>query len=439
MKYVEGRALDGIVADQGALPIAVVLLVLRAATDALTYAHEHGIIHRDIKGGNILIDREGRVIVTDFGVARAIENASMTTTGSVIGTPYFMSPEQCAGKVARPQSDQYSLGVVAFQMLTGAVPFQADTLAAIMHHHFFTPVPDVTVARQDAPPELIAVLNRVLSKDPERRYATTRDMRAAVAAVPLSDADRADGEAMLRTLAQGAAVPTVRTEALPPLADTMTVVAAHDAFMRSADRVRRVRQRIGSTSILVAACVVALWIWLRPVGGSTRPTTDDASARSAAVPLAPSPGATAPAGGGAGGRSAAGAATHAGGVAGSAGAADTGVGVPTGGRASPLRRHSPAPPPAPTQTPPAALNAAPVDTVVPTGKLRVRALPSGADIAVDGQVVGEGAIFDLDVPAGSRRLRIAAPGYVDFDTTFVVVAGQTTQLSRITLKGSDEH
>ncbi len=127
MKYVEGRGLDRVIAEQGALPIAVVVSVLRAATSAFAYAHAHGIVHRDVKGGNILIDREGRVIVTDFGVARAIDNASMTTTGSVIGTPYFMSPEQCAGKVAAPQSDQYSLGVVAFQ--------NADGRAALSSRH----------------------------------------------------------------------------------------------------------------------------------------------------------------------------------------------------------------------------------------------------------------------------------------------------------------
>jgi hypothetical protein len=280
MKHVEGRALDSIIATQGALPVPVVLLVMRAAASALSYAHEHGIVHRDVKGGNILIDRDGRVIVTDFGVARAIENTSMTSTGSVIGTPYFMSPEQCAGKLARPQSDQYSLGVVAFQMLTGAVPFHADTLAAIMHHHFFTPVPDVSVARRDVPLELVAVLDRVLAKDPDRRYATTREMRIAIEAVPLSEADRLAGEAMLRELAQGSsAVPVVRTEALPPLEDTMSVVAAHDAFMRSADRVRRIRRHLGTAGVLVVACVIALW-------GSFRPRHEDLAGTGAEPPAA---------------------------------------------------------------------------------------------------------------------------------------------------------
>jgi serine/threonine protein kinase len=436
MKYVEGRPLDGVIASQGALPVPVVLLVLRAATSALSYAHEHGIVHRDVKGGNILIDRDGRVIVTDFGVARAIENASMTTTGSVIGTPYFMSPEQCAGKLARPQSDQYSLGVVAFQMLTGTVPFHADTLAAIMHHHFFTPVPDVSVARHDVPPELVAILNRVLAKDPDRRYSTTREMRIAVEAVPLSEADRLAGETMLRELAQGSSsVPAVRTDALPPLADTMSVVAAHDAFMRSADRVRKIRRHFGTVGILAGACVIALWGWFRPrhlppASASPATTTSQlqstAPTGSAAVPPV---------------------------LGGPTGAASAAVATPLGDQSAPASANPGATPPiTPAGATPhdsalpaaaasggaASVPATVPDSLLPTGKLRVRVLPSTAEIMVDGRSAGQGAVFDLDVPSGPRRLHITAPGYADFDTTLVVVAGQTTQLSRITLKGVDQ-
>ncbi len=424
MKYVEGRALDSVIAAQGALPIAVVMPILRAAAGALAYAHEHGIIHRDIKGGNILIDSDGRVIVTDFGVARATENASMTTTGSVIGTPYFMSPEQCAGKIAVPQSDQYSLGVVAFQMLTGAVPFQADTLAAIMHHHFFTPVPDVRVARDDVPPELIAILNRVLSKEPERRYATTQALVAALEAVPLTSTDRVSGETMLRDLAHGSAVPVVSTEALPPLADTMHIVAAHDALMRSGERSVRIRRRAGGVLAgVAAAALIGLWM-------SRRGTPHEMTvARS--VHVAP---------------------------------------------AVPAILVPPAAPPAPVTPPPAAtpIPAPPsaqalhrlaerqlaqrqlaerrrlvaavdspgrpaADTVIAMGKLRLRAFPSDAEIYVDGKDIGQGAVVDASLRAGVRALRVTAPGYVALDTTFVVTAGETTQLTRIRLKavGSD--
>ncbi len=413
MKYVEGRPLDAIIADQGALPIPVVLLVLRAGASALAYAHEHGIVHRDIKGGNLLIDQAGRAIVTDFGVARAIDTAAMTTTGSVIGTPYFMSPEQCAGKVAGPQSDQYSLGVVAFQMLTGSVPFEADTLAAIMHHHFFTPVPDVTKVREDVPAALSAVLDRILSKDPARRFETTAAMQAAIDAIPLTDAEREQGEWMLRNLARGSALPQVRTSALPPLADTMVVVAAHDAFMRSAERSRRVRRR---ASVGVAATVVvglALVLGRQALQPVSRTAVPDATK--------PVPAATAPAlpivSRGAPGAPAAGS------------VATAGVGRGSGPRPGPANRSRAAPTAAESAATTAAMVA---DTA--TGKLRVRAIPGTADIVIDGETVGQGAILDRDVLSGTRRLHITAPGYTDFDTTIVVRAGETTRLSPIELK-----
>jgi hypothetical protein len=421
MKYVEGRGLDRIIAEQGALPIPVVLLVLRAATSAVAYAHEHGIVHRDIKGGNILIDREGRVIVTDFGVARAIDNASMTTTGSVIGTPYFMSPEQCAGKIAAPQSDQYSLGVVAFHMLTGALPFQADTLAAIMHHHFFTPPPDVTKVREDIPDELGAILDRVLAKDPERRYATTADMLAAADAVPLADADRAQGEAMLRNLARGTALPSVRTAAMPPLADTMAVVAAHDAYVRSSGRRRQVRRRISGASAVVVASVLGLWLWRRPIPTNGAPPVDSARRGSTGSSTPPVNQAivsvTAP--------------------------TIPPVAVPTSRRVGALPAHhavaidsglavhhtpmGPSVISAPVAPPP--------DTA--TGKLRVRALPGDALIVIDNETIGQGAVVDRDILVGERHLRITAPGYADFDTTIVIKVGETTRLSAVELKATE--
>ncbi|HVE80221.1 MAG TPA: serine/threonine-protein kinase, partial [Gemmatimonadaceae bacterium] len=206
MKLVEGRALDTILQAQGPLPVPVVLQVLRAATSALAFAHEKGVIHRDIKGGNILVETDGRVLVSDFGIARAAEEAALTASGAVVGTPHFMSPEQCAGLPLGAQCDQYSLGVVAFQMLTGEVPFDAETLPAIMQHHFFTPVPDLAPVRRDLPPALEAVLRRALAKQPEERYETTREMLAALDAVPVAEAERRKGDAILRDLARGAAV-----------------------------------------------------------------------------------------------------------------------------------------------------------------------------------------------------------------------------------------
>src|SRR5436309_10537228 len=209
MKFIEGRSLGLILDTQGALPVPVALHVLRGATRGLAYAHDRHIIHRDIKGGNILVDQDGRVMVSDFGVALRASDVNLTADGAVIGTPAFMSPEQCAGGRTGPQTDQYAVGILGFQMLTGAVPFRADTIAGVMQHHFFTPAPDVRQARDDVPPALAEVLNRTLQKDPAARYSTTRDMLAALDAIPFSEDDRRESEQMLRQLVQGTAMAKV--------------------------------------------------------------------------------------------------------------------------------------------------------------------------------------------------------------------------------------
>jgi serine/threonine protein kinase len=211
MKFVEGCAIDDTIKANGALPLEAVLLVLRAAASALAAAHERGIVHRDVKGANILVDRDGRVLVSDFGIARAVEEAGLTASGSVMGTPYFMSPEQCAGQRVGPPSDQYSLGVVAFQTLSGAVPFDAETLPGILHHHFFTPVPDLHAIRDEVPAALVAWIGRALAKKEEDRFATTRDMVRALEAIPLSDEARERGEEYLRQVACRGALPKIPT------------------------------------------------------------------------------------------------------------------------------------------------------------------------------------------------------------------------------------
>jgi hypothetical protein len=212
MKFVEGRGLDAIMNAQGPLPVPVVVNVLRATANALAFAHDRGIIHRDIKGGNILVETDGRVLVSDFGIARATEETKLTAVGAVIGTPHFMSPEQCAGLALGPQCDQYSLGVVAFQMLTGRVPFDAETLPAILQHHFFTPVPDVSAIRADVLPELTTIVHRLLAKEPERRFTSTRELIAEIDAIPLADGERRKGDLMLRDLARGSGVAKVAAE-----------------------------------------------------------------------------------------------------------------------------------------------------------------------------------------------------------------------------------
>jgi serine/threonine protein kinase len=222
MKFVEGRAVDAVIEQQGALPLSVCIAILRYSAAGLAFAHERKIVHRDIKPANILVDKDGRVMVSDFGIARALEEVSMTASGMMIGTPYYMSPEQCGGQKVSPQSDQYSLGIMGFQMLTGEVPFLADSMVGVIQHHYMTPVPDILQVRQDVPKELLDIVYCSLNKDPLDRFATTKDMANALENVPMSDKDREEAETLLKQLSAGQAIPKVRTGTLPPLALTIS-------------------------------------------------------------------------------------------------------------------------------------------------------------------------------------------------------------------------
>src|SRR2546422_11269729 len=166
MQYVQGRALDSIIRDVGPLPIPMVQTILAQLGDALSYAHRHGIIHRDIKSANIMLDDEGRAVVTDFGIAKVVQAQGLTVTGVTVGTPTYMSPEQAATLEVTGASDQYSLGVVAYEMVTGRLPFQGDTTMWVMYAHFNEPPRPVTELRPDCPPNLAAAVMRMLGKEP---------------------------------------------------------------------------------------------------------------------------------------------------------------------------------------------------------------------------------------------------------------------------------
>ena len=142
MRYVQGRSLEHVVQRAGRLPLPVVRSILHQVGSALTYAHRSRVIHRDIKPGNILIDEEGNAVVTDFGIAKAAERPSRTLTGALVGTPAYMSPEQCSGGEVSGASDQYSLGAVLYELLTG-VPLFAGSTLTVMQAHVERPPPRI--------------------------------------------------------------------------------------------------------------------------------------------------------------------------------------------------------------------------------------------------------------------------------------------------------
>ncbi len=190
MKFVEGKSLDHIIRDEGALPIADIRGLLFMIGSALVYAHRRGVVHRDIKPGHILLDEEGNAIVTDFGIAKVTHDSKLTGTGIVIGTPTYISPEQCYARPVTSASDQYSLGVVAYEMLTGRVPFEG-TAFTVMQAHTEKPIPSIRQTRPDCPPELEAAIARMLAKDPAERWPSVQHALAALGATALSEGDPA--------------------------------------------------------------------------------------------------------------------------------------------------------------------------------------------------------------------------------------------------------
>ena len=199
MKFVEGRSLEHIVRSAGALPIRTVRGLLWMVGNALAYAHRRGVVHRDVKPANILIDEDGNAVVTDFGIAKLVvrENGvprasrgSETQTGVIVGTPTYMSPEQCLARPVSAASDQYSLGLVAYELLTGRPPFSGSPFV-VMHAHTEKPAPSVRDLRPDCDPELDAAVQRMLAKDPVQRWPTVQHALAALGAAPLGDGDPA--------------------------------------------------------------------------------------------------------------------------------------------------------------------------------------------------------------------------------------------------------
>ena len=185
MGYVDGESVAARLRRRGKLPVEEVRRIMKETADALSAAHALSIIHRDIKPDNILLEgTRGRVMVTDFGIAKALSASSaatLTGAGVAIGTPAFMSPEQAAGeREIDGRSDLYSLGIVTYQMLTGELPFSAPTVAGILMKQITEVAPDVAVKRPDVPQDLAMAVTRCLEKDPENRWPSADALRRAL-------------------------------------------------------------------------------------------------------------------------------------------------------------------------------------------------------------------------------------------------------------------
>lgn len=188
MSYVEGGSLHDLIARLGPLSIPLARSVLAQMGGALQYAHRQGVTHRDIKPQNVLIDVDGAAVVTDFGISKEAGGTSLTVTGMLFGSPPYMSPEQCSGGTATAASDQYSLGIVAYEMLTGHPPFTGPPTSVLISH-IQDDIPLLRTVRPDCPPEFEAAVARMLSKNPADRFPSVAEAVAALGARELPDTD----------------------------------------------------------------------------------------------------------------------------------------------------------------------------------------------------------------------------------------------------------
>ena len=241
-EHVEGENLKELVQRTGRLPVRGALQLALAVADGLAFAHEHGLVHRDVKPQNVLVSREGEVKVTDFGIARSLDvEHGVTQTGTVLGTSEYLAPEQASGKPVSPATDVYSLGVVLWELLAGDVPFVGENFVAVALRHLNEPPPSLRERRPDVSPRLEAAVDRALAKDPGRRFpsmaALAQELRACLAEAegepapppPLPTEDDAALTLVTRPATAPARAPRRRRSRRRPLVYVLLALAAAGA------------------------------------------------------------------------------------------------------------------------------------------------------------------------------------------------------------------
>lgn len=233
MEYVSGNDLKQYIADHYPIPYAEVVRMMTEILAAVQQAHAHGIIHRDLKPQNILVAPSGHLKITDFGIAVALSENSITQTNSMLGSVHYLSPEQARGSIATKQSDIYSLGIILYEMLTGKVPFEGETAVSIALKHFQSEIPSVRKIDPNIPQALENVILRATAKEPAERYesvaAMTADLKTTLSPLRVgepkfvSQINDEETKILPRIDAEQFATSSATSEAAPASANTTTV------------------------------------------------------------------------------------------------------------------------------------------------------------------------------------------------------------------------
>jgi eukaryotic-like serine/threonine-protein kinase len=215
MEYLDGRSLKELVVARGPLPIPDSIEATRQVLSALRFAHRKGVVHRDIKPHNVMADADGRLKVTDFGIARA-GVSQMTEAGSIIGTAQYLSPEQARGAAVDQRSDLYSIGIVLYEMLTGQVPFTGESPVEIAMKHLSDAPRPPSLLRPDISPDLDMVVLRALAKNPEDRFQTAEEMDEELQRVAAGAGVTAETADAATAVLSGTALSSAPTAIVPP-------------------------------------------------------------------------------------------------------------------------------------------------------------------------------------------------------------------------------